>query len=111
MSSVIHYRFKAGSSEWSRVPFEGHAITLGELQRAIATQRKLNTQQQTSMSGAGEGGSTSHGSRLLNDFELVLTNVDTNEEYHGEHTSIPKNSSVIVKRVPALRAKTLRIEA
>lgn len=116
MSSVIHYRFKAGSSEWSRIVFEGHATTLGELKRAIAEQKKLNPTQQSAMSGTGggaEGGAPggAHGGRMLQDFELLLTNSDTGEEYHGEMTFIPKNSSVIVKRVPAQRAKIIRIEA
>ena len=117
MSSVIHYRFKAGSSEWARIAFEGHAITLGELKRAIADQKKLNPTQQSAMSGAGGGteGAASagggHGGRQLQDFELLLTNSETGEEYHGDMTSIAKNSSVIVKRVPAQRAKIIRIEA
>lgn len=36
---------------------------------------------------------------------------DTNEVYAGDNTSILKNTSILVKRVPAQRAKTLRIEA
>lgn len=87
MSSVIHYRFKAGSGEWSRIAFEGHALSLGELKRAIADQRKLNPQQQQAIAGAGaapaaagaapgEGGG---GGRMLQDFELILSNHDTGE--------------------------------
>jgi hypothetical protein len=80
MSSVIHYRFKAGAAEWSRVSFEGHALTLGELKRAIAEQRKLTPQQQSTLAGAGAGlGEAAGGGRMLQDFELVLMNVDTNE--------------------------------
>jgi hypothetical protein len=81
MSSVIHYRFKAGAAEWSRVSFEGHALTLGELKRAIAEQRKLTPQQQSTLAGAGAGlgEAAGGGGRMLQDFELVLMNVDTNE--------------------------------
>lgn len=116
MSSVIHYRFKAGSSEWARIQFEGHATTLGELKRAIADQKKLNPTQQSAMAGAGGGegegaGRGGGGGRMLQDFELIITNADTNEEYQGDMTPIAKNSSVIVKRVPSHRSKIIRIEA
>jgi hypothetical protein len=41
----------------------------------------------------------------------LFAGLQSDTEYHGDHTVITKNSSVIVKRVPAQRSKTLRIEA
>lgn len=75
MSSVIHYRFKAGSSEWSRLAFEGHALTLGELKKHIIAQKKLNPAQEHGGASTAGGGEAPSGGRTLQDFELVLTNV------------------------------------
>lgn len=35
---------------------------------------------------------------------------ETGEEYHGDSTPIPKNTSVVVKRVPSQRSQTLRLD-
>ena len=35
----------------------------------------------------------------------------TGEEYYGDMMSIPKNTQLVVKRVPNYRTKTLRLEA
>lgn len=65
MSSLVHYRFKAGgSSDWSRIQFDGHAITVGELKKAITIAKKL----------APNIDDTSTG-KMLQDFELVLTDL------------------------------------
>jgi len=57
MSSNVHYQFKS-SKEFSTVTFEGSYISLGELKKAITTQKKL-----------GKG----------TDFDLQITNAQTGE--------------------------------
>jgi hypothetical protein len=74
MSSLIHYRFKAGMGEWSRLAFDGHALPLYEVKKLITTAKKLNPADQEASSGraGGEG-------KTLQDFELILTNLSARE--------------------------------
>ncbi|EFJ37660.1 hypothetical protein SELMODRAFT_74793 [Selaginella moellendorffii] len=39
------------------------------------------------------------------DFDLVITDSQTGEEYRDENSLVPRNTSVIIKRVPAVRSK------
>lgn len=90
MSSIIHYKFKNSSGTWDSIEFEGSFISLYDLKRSIVASKKL------SRSGSG-------------DFDLLLTNTLTNEDYTEDYSLIPKNTSVTVKRVPATRAKALTL--
>jgi hypothetical protein len=79
MSAAVHYKFRS-AKHFGRVQFEGDFIQLAELKVAIVEQEKLQF---------GE------------DFDLQVVDAQTQEEYYDEETLIPKNTSVIVKRVPA----------
>jgi E3 ubiquitin-protein ligase RBBP6 len=94
MMSSVHFQFKS-AKEFSTVSFEGSYISLSELKKAIIAQKKL----------------------AKADFDLQITNAQTGEgaaqhtvsiplshllssEYKDDATLIPKNTSVIVARVP-----------
>ncbi|KAF6004755.1 E3 ubiquitin-protein ligase rbbp6 [Cyanidiococcus yangmingshanensis] len=79
MSASVHYKFRS-AKHFGRVQFEGDFIQLAELKVAIVEQEKLQF---------GE------------DFDLQVVDAQTQEEYHDEEMLIPKNTSVIVKRIPA----------
>jgi len=78
----VHYKFKS-AKDYDTVTFDGGFITLAELKATIITQKKL-------------GKNT--------DFDLNVTNAQTEEEYKDDNTLVPKNTSVIVRRVPTNRA-------
>eukprot|EP00005_Dracoamoeba_jomungandri_P011171 CAMPEP_0174266698 /NCGR_PEP_ID=MMETSP0439-20130205/31134_1 /TAXON_ID=0 /ORGANISM="Stereomyxa ramosa, Strain Chinc5" /LENGTH=1025 /DNA_ID=CAMNT_0015353817 /DNA_START=70 /DNA_END=3147 /DNA_ORIENTATION=- len=75
----VYYKFKS-MHDFSSVAFEGSFITLGELKRAIVSQKKLD-----------KG----------TDFDLKITNAQTQEDYKEDSFLVPKNTSVIVCRVPS----------
>eukprot|EP01137_Pigoraptor_chileana_P033499 Opistho-2@24461 len=77
--SSVYYKFKS-SKDYDSVTFDGPGITLRELKCAIVAQKKL--------------------SKAV-DFDLEVTNAQTEEEYKEDSCTIPKNTSVVVKRVPA----------
>ncbi|KAL9611968.1 MAG: hypothetical protein Q9167_003408 [Letrouitia subvulpina] len=79
MASSVFFRFKS-QKEPSRVAFDGTGISVFELKREIISMNRL-----------GDG----------TDFELVISSVDTNEEYDDDTTIIPRSTTVIAKRLPA----------
>ena len=100
MSSSVFYRFKS-QKEPSRVTFDGTGISVFELKRDIITLSRL-----------GDG----------TDFELTISSEDTNEgkarkrsspktktwakiiaEYDDDTAIIPRSTTVIAKRLPAIR--------
>ncbi|KAJ5670217.1 Zinc finger RING/FYVE/PHD-type [Penicillium maclennaniae] len=81
MSSSVHFKFKS-QKEPSRVTFDGTGISVFELKREIISQSRL-----------GDG----------SDFELSIYNEDTKEEYDDDTTIIPRSTSVIARRLPAVR--------
>eukprot|EP01112_Ceratiomyxa_fruticulosa_P015835 TRINITY_DN4713_c0_g1_i1.p1 TRINITY_DN4713_c0_g1~~TRINITY_DN4713_c0_g1_i1.p1 ORF type:complete len:247 (-),score=35.97 TRINITY_DN4713_c0_g1_i1:274-1014(-) len=76
----VHFKFKA-ARDYDTVTFEGGFISLADLKKAIVQKKKL-----------GKG----------NDFDLVVTNAQSQEDYKDDNFLIPKNTSVIVRRVPIL---------
>ena len=78
----VHYKFKSAIG-FDRLPVEGVNISLVDLKEAIIQQKRL---------GRGLP------------FDLQITNAETNEVYSDENTLIPKNSSLVVARVPVDRA-------
>ncbi|XP_032566546.1 E3 ubiquitin-protein ligase RBBP6-like isoform X2 [Chiroxiphia lanceolata] len=76
--SHVHYKFSSLLSS-DVVTFPGPSIALGELKHRIMARRKLK-----------EANS-----------DLQILNAQTNEEYTDANALILKNSSVIVRRVPA----------
>ncbi|EEB07574.1 ubiquitin-protein ligase E3 RBBP6 family protein [Schizosaccharomyces japonicus yFS275] len=80
MSSVIYYKFKS-QKDPSKVTFDGTTgMSVFDVKREIIQQKKL-------------------GNGL--DFDLLLYNANTNEEYDDDTYIIPRSSSVIVRRLPA----------
>ncbi|EPY53719.1 ubiquitin-protein ligase E3 RBBP6 family protein [Schizosaccharomyces cryophilus OY26] len=83
MSGVIYYKFKS-QKDPSRVSFDGTVgMSVFDVKREIIQQKKL-------------------GSGL--DFDLLLYNANTNEEYDDDTYIIPRSTSVIVRRVPAQKS-------
>jgi len=80
----IHYKFKS-AKDFSTITFDTPFVSLGELKQRIIQQQKL---------GRGP------------DFDLEVVNAQTKEVYTDNNKLVPKNSSVIVSRVPANKAAT-----
>ncbi|CAN4109478.1 unnamed protein product [Withania somnifera] len=74
----VYFKFKS-AKDYDSIPIDGHFITVGNLKEKIFESKHL-----------GRG----------TDFDLVVTNAQTNEEYLDEDTLIPKNTSVLIRRVP-----------
>jgi len=74
----VHYKFKSAIS-YDTITFDGLHISLKDLKKAILHQKQI-------------GKNT--------DFDLQVTNAQTNEEYNNNQTLIPKNTSLIVSRIP-----------
>ncbi|XP_060177067.1 E3 ubiquitin ligase PQT3-like isoform X2 [Lycium barbarum] len=74
----VYFKFKS-AKDYDAIPIDGHFITVGNLKEKIFESKHL-----------GRG----------TDFDLVVTNAQTNEEYLDEDTLIPKNTSVLIRRVP-----------
>lgn len=102
----MHYKFKnskEGQKSWSMVTFNGSVISALDLKRSIVAQKKLD--------------------RSAGHFNLALSNAQTGEgdecrvgwlhkrdacvEYKDDNFLIPKNTSVIVRRVPATVQRNL----
>ncbi|KAM0680703.1 Protein mpe1 [Glugoides intestinalis] len=83
MVSNIFYRFKS-YKEFSTVGFEGNILPLWELKYEIVSQRKMNSK----------------------DFDLLFFDEETNEQLLDEYAQIPRNSRIIVQRIPAWMSKT-----
>ncbi|RPA82393.1 DWNN-domain-containing protein [Ascobolus immersus RN42] len=81
MSASVFFKFKS-QKEPSRVTFDGTGISVFELKREIIVQNRL-----------GDG----------TDFDLVIANQDTNEEYDDDTTIIPRNTYIIARRLPAIK--------
>ncbi|XP_030144026.4 E3 ubiquitin-protein ligase RBBP6-like [Taeniopygia guttata] len=75
--SVVHYKFSSKLS-YDVVTFHGHSISVGDLKRQIMARERLKAANS----------------------DLRIFKAETSEEY-SDDAQIPKNVSVIVKRVPA----------
>ncbi|XP_073043057.1 E3 ubiquitin ligase PARAQUAT TOLERANCE 3-like [Primulina eburnea] len=75
---AVYYKFKS-AKDYDSVAIDGNFIPVGHLKEKIFELKHL-----------GRG----------TDFDLVVTNAQTNEEYLDEGTLIPKNTSVLIRRVP-----------
>ncbi|RMC10866.1 hypothetical protein DUI87_12578 [Hirundo rustica rustica] len=75
--SGVHYKFSSKLS-YDVVTFHGHNISLGDLKRQIMARERLK----------------------VANCDLQILKAETSEEY-SDDAQIPKNVSVIVKRVPA----------
>ncbi|KAK6935154.1 Zinc knuckle CX2CX3GHX4C [Dillenia turbinata] len=75
---AVYYKFKS-AKDYDSVQIDGHFISVANLKEKIFESKHL-----------GRG----------TDFDLVVTNAQTNEEYLDEAMLIPKNTSVLIRRVP-----------
>ncbi|KAI5170511.1 hypothetical protein PAEPH01_1494 [Pancytospora epiphaga] len=82
MVSSVHYRFRS-NKEYSQVYFESSGIPLWELKYEITSRRRM-------------------GSR---DFDLLFYDAETEEQIEDEYTNIPRNSYIIVHRIPLWMSK------
>lgn len=74
----VHYRFKS-ALEYDTITFDGLHISVKDLKNSIIQQKRI-------------GRST--------DFDLRITNAQTQEVYEDENTLIPKNTSLLIARIP-----------
>ncbi|XP_076250053.1 uncharacterized protein LOC143189929 isoform X2 [Rhynchophorus ferrugineus] len=74
----VHYRFKS-ALEYDTITFDGLHISVKDLKNSILQQKRI-------------GRST--------DFDLLITNAQTQEVYKDENTLIPKNTSLLIARIP-----------
>ncbi|XP_074712735.1 E3 ubiquitin-protein ligase RBBP6-like [Strix uralensis] len=84
-SSLLHYDTVTFSGLCYRLKVIYLHISLGDLKHQIMGHQKLK----------------------VANCELQITNAQTREEYTDDNTLIPKNSSVIVRRVPVRGVKTI----
>nr|XP_024377086.1 E3 ubiquitin ligase PARAQUAT TOLERANCE 3-like isoform X3 [Physcomitrium patens] len=86
---AIHFKFRS-AVEYDSIDIDGPFISIGSLKEKIVEHKNLGR---------------------ATDFDLLITNAQTAEEYSDESFLLPKNTSVIIKRVPASRSKpVLRVE-
>jgi protein MPE1 len=81
MSSSVFFKFKS-QKEPTRVEFDGTTITVFELKRDIILK-----------SGLGDG----------TDFDLAIYTEDGGEEYDDDTALVPRSTTVIARRLPALK--------
>ncbi|XP_018568160.1 E3 ubiquitin-protein ligase RBBP6 isoform X2 [Anoplophora glabripennis] len=84
----VHYKFKS-ALEYDTVTFDGLHISVKDLKNAILQQKRI-------------GKST--------DFDLQVTNAQTKEVYDDENALIPKNTSLLIARIPTIVQKTKQWE-
>ncbi|KAJ8965139.1 hypothetical protein NQ314_004364 [Rhamnusium bicolor] len=84
----VHYKFKS-ALEYDTVTFDGLHISVKDLKNAIIQQKRI-------------GKST--------DFDLQVTNAQTKEVYEDENALIPKNTSLLIARIPTIVQKTKQWE-
>ncbi|KAM6048826.1 E3 ubiquitin-protein ligase RBBP6-like isoform 1-T1 [Theristicus caerulescens] len=75
--SCVHYKFSSKLT-YDAITFNGLHISLCDLKRQIMGREKLKAA----------------------NCDLQITNAQTKEEYMDDNALIPKNSSVVVRRIP-----------
>ncbi|KAF5302547.1 hypothetical protein FQR65_LT00919 [Abscondita terminalis] len=79
----VHYKFKS-ALEYDTVTFDGLHISVRDLKNSIMQQKRI-------------GKST--------DFDLQVTNAQTKEIYDSDEVLIPKNTSLLIARIPSAQTK------
>jgi len=82
----VHYKFKS-SKEFSTVTFDGAYIALDELKQRIIEQKKL--------------------AKTNAEYDLEVINAQSQEAYTNPKHPVPRNTSVIVRRIPPAKATTV----
>ncbi|XP_074567368.1 E3 ubiquitin ligase PARAQUAT TOLERANCE 3-like [Curcuma longa] len=85
---AVYYKFKS-AKDYDSIPIEGQFISVANLKERIF---------ETKLFGKGT------------DFDLMISNAQTNEEYVDEGAMIPKNTSVLIRRVPGRPRKPILTE-
>ncbi|KAH7277578.1 hypothetical protein KP509_39G057500 [Ceratopteris richardii] len=85
---AVYFKFKS-AKDYDSVSIDGHFISVGNLKDKIVEKKNL-----------GRG----------TDFDLLISNAQTDEEYTDEAQSIPRNTSVLVRRVPGRRQRPIVAE-
>ncbi|XP_055856330.1 E3 ubiquitin-protein ligase RBBP6 isoform X2 [Episyrphus balteatus] len=80
----VHYKFKS-SLDFDTITFDGLHISVNDFRKAVVQQKRLGK---------------------TNDFELQITNAQTKEEYQNDNDLIPKNTSLIISRIPQISKKS-----
>ncbi|XP_065622695.1 E3 ubiquitin ligase PQT3-like [Quercus suber] len=74
---AVYYKFKS-AKDYDSIPMDGPFLSVGTLKEKIFESKHLS---------------------MGTDFDVVVTNAQTNEEYLDEAMLIPKNTSVLIRRV------------
>jgi hypothetical protein len=90
-SSHVQFKFKS-ANEFDTLWFDGEGISLNDLKARILEQKK--------MVPVGRGGK-------IADFDLAISNAQTGDEYSDYSTLVPRNTALVVRRVPPHRKLTL----
>ncbi|KAJ8486185.1 hypothetical protein OPV22_018670 [Ensete ventricosum] len=85
---AVYYKFKS-AKDYNSVPIEGQFISVFNLKERIFESKLF-----------GKG----------TDFDLMISNAQSNEEYVDEGAMIPKNTSVLIRRVPGRPRKPIITE-
>ncbi|XP_037497116.1 E3 ubiquitin ligase PARAQUAT TOLERANCE 3 [Jatropha curcas] len=88
----IHYKFMS-AKDYNSIPLDNAFISVLLLKRKIV---ELNYKSKKN--------SDSNGLCLGTDFDLLLIDAQTNEEYTDDSMLIPNNSTVLIRRLPGTRA-------
>ena len=88
ITPTVHYKFKS-QKDYDSVVFDGMFLSVGDLKRSIVDKKGLARDQAC---------------------ELLLTNAQNDEELVDDAAMVWKNTSVIVRRVPSLRAAAVGSE-
>ncbi|KAK8947636.1 hypothetical protein KSP40_PGU005312 [Platanthera guangdongensis] len=75
---AVYYKFKS-AKDYDSIPIEGQFISVANLKERIFESKHL-----------GRG----------TDFDLLVSNAQSNEEYVDEAAMIPKNTSILIRRIP-----------
>lgn len=106
MASEILYKFKS-SNEYASLRFDGSFISVGEVKRVVAEKSGISMDQACELlltnaqSNIGEFGPL--GFLILHAHSVNITSFPHAPEYKDDSALIPKNTSVVVRRVPAMR--------
>jgi len=91
--STITYKFRNAKSDFHTITFEEPAINVLDFKKGVVSLDKTNLITTTRTS----------------DFDLVVTNQQTGEEYRDNNTLIPRNTLVVIHRVPATSMKAAKL--
>ncbi|CAI2187249.1 17936_t:CDS:10, partial [Funneliformis geosporum] len=82
MNSQIYYKFKS-AKDYDNITFDGLGISVFDAKKEILTAKKLKG----------------------NDFDIVVTHAESGEDYQEDTAIIPRNTPIVVRRVPTKQGK------